>query len=149
MTTISIKKLIIFGTILLFTGFAAYAFAHGGGYHMVGGYGMMNGYHMGGGQMWNNLSAEDQNKMQDQMNDFFNSTKDLRELYNQKRIDLNQEYSKSERDQNKIDNLEKELFEISSNLEKERFEHMSGMHKLFADKAPGSNYGMRGSGGCF
>ena len=68
MTNYSIKRIIIFGTILLLTGFAAYAFAHGGGYHMGGdygygmmagyhrgGYGMMDGYHMGG-HMWNDLS---------------------------------------------------------------------------------------------
>ncbi|WP_020588177.1 hypothetical protein [Desulfobacter curvatus] len=94
MTKISIKNLIFFGTILLVTGFAAYAFAHGGGYHMGGGYGygMMNGYgyhHMGGGgHMWNNLSVEDQQKMQDQMNDFFSSTQELREQYYQKRVAL-------------------------------------------------------------
>jgi hypothetical protein len=32
MIKFSIKKLIVLGTILLITGFAAYAFAYGGGY---------------------------------------------------------------------------------------------------------------------
>lgn len=159
MTKISIKKLITFGTILLVTGFAALAFAHGGGYHMGDGYGygMMNGngyHHMGGGgHMWNNLSAEDQQKMQDQMNAFFSSTQELRTQYGQKRIELNTEYSKTEKDQAKIDALEKELFDISSKINEKRFEHTRKMRALFADKAIGFNDGMGmggyGYGGCF
>jgi zinc resistance-associated protein len=161
MTKISIKKLITFGTILLVTGFAALAFAHGGGYHMGGGYGygygMMNGngyHHMGGnGHMWNDLSVEDQQKMQDQMNAFFSSTQDLRKQYYQTRVDLNTEYSKSEKDQAKIDALEKELFDLSSKIEKKRFEHTRKMRELFADNATGFNHGMGmggyGYGGCF
>lgn len=152
MTKFSIKKIIVLGTIFLITGFAAYAFAQGGGYHMGGNYGqgMMNGYHMGnGGHMWNNLPAEDQQKMQDQMNEFFSSTKNLREQYSQKRLDLNQEYSKTEKEQAKIDSLEKELFDLSSKLEKQRFEHMTGIQKLFADKTPGFNMGRGSYSGCF
>lgn len=165
MNIFSIKKIIILGTVLLLTGFAVLAFAHGGGYHMRGGsgygmmngghmgdgygYGMMNGYHMGGGHMWNDLSVEDQQKMQDQMNKFFSSTRELRNQYDRKRVELNQEYAKPEADQARIDTLEKELFDLSSKIEKERFEHMSGMRKLFADKAPGYHMGRGGVGGCF
>ncbi len=152
MTKISIKKLIIFGTILIFTGFTAYAFAHSGKYHMGGGYGsgMMNGYHMGGGgHMWDDLSVKDQQKMHDQMNEFFSSTQELRKQYYQKRVELNQEYSKSEKDQAQIDTLEKELFDLSSQIEKSRFEHMNETQKLYSDKAPGYNMGRGGYGGCF
>jgi zinc resistance-associated protein len=162
MTKISIKKLITFGTILLVTGFTAYAFAYGGGYHMGDGYGygMMNGYgynhmdgyhHMGSGHMWNNLSVEDQQKMQDQMNAFFSSTQELRTQYDQKRVELNTEYSKSNKDQAKIDALEKDLFDLSSKIEQERFDHTRKMRELFADEATGFNYGMGGYGygGCF
>lgn len=149
MTNFSIKKLIILGTVLLVTGFTALAFAHGGGYHMGGGYGMMNAYHMGGGHMWNNLSVDDQQKMQDQMNIFFSSTQELRNQYYQKRTELNQEYANPEKDQTKVDALEKELFDLSTKIEKERFEHMKGMRNLFADKSPGYHMGRGGYGGCF
>lgn len=150
MTNFTTKNLMVFVTILSITGFAVYAFAHGGGNHMGGSYGMMNGYHMnGGGHMWNNLSAEDQKIMQDQMNDFFSSTQGLRDQYYQKKTELNQEYSKAEKDQAKIDSLEKELFGLSSKFEKERFEHMSGMRKLFADNPSNFRSGMGGYGGCF
>lgn len=159
MTKISIKKLIFFGIILMVTGFAAFAFAHGGGYHMGSGYGhgMMNGYgyhHMGGGgHMWNNLSAEDQQKMQDRMNAFFSSTRELRNQYDQKRVELKTEYSKSEKDQAKIDALENELFDLSSKIEKKRFEHSRNMRDFFADGSIGFNQGMGmggyGYGSCF
>jgi len=157
MTNHSIKKVFILGTILFLTGFAAYAFAHGSGYNMGGGYhrggyGMMNGYHMGG-HMWNDLSVEDQQMMHDQMNKFFSETQEVRTEYYQKRVELNKEYSKPEKDQAKIDTLEKELFDLSSKIEKKRFDHKREMQKLFSDKAPGFNYGMgmrgHGYGGCF
>ncbi len=151
MIKFTVKKLVVFVTILSITGFSVYAFAHGGGSPMGGGYGMMNGYHMnGGGHMWNSLSVEDQKKMQDQMNDFFSSTQGFRDQYYQKKAELHQEYSKTEKDQTKIDSLEKELFDLSSKFEKKRFDHMSGMRKLFADNPSNFRYGMGGGyGGCF
>ncbi|MCF6249483.1 MAG: periplasmic heavy metal sensor [Desulfobacula sp.] len=157
----TLKKILVLGTFFLVTGFAAYAFAYGGGYSMGGGYGMMNGgYHMGyggymmgsgmygNGQMWQNVSTEDQKKMQTQMDEFFSSTRELRDQYYEKRIELNREYSKSEKDQNKIDSLQKELFDLSANFEKQRFDHMTGMQKLFAGNTNGFS-GMGGYGGCF
>jgi len=164
MTNYSIKKIVIFGTILI-TCFAAYAFAHSGDSHRGGGYGygMMGGYHRGGygmmdsyrmgGHMWNDLSVEDQQKMHDQMNKFFSATQELKSEFYRKRVELNQEYSKSEKDQAKIDALEKELFDLSSKIEKKHFDHTREMQKRFADKAPGFNHGMSmgryGYGGCF
>ncbi|WP_020586783.1 periplasmic heavy metal sensor [Desulfobacter curvatus] len=162
MTNFSLKKVILFGTIFLITGFTAYAFAHGEGYHMgggygsgmMGGYGMMgDGYHMMGGygHMWNDLSPKDQQLMHDQMDKFFASTQDLRKQYYEKRVELNQEYAKSEKDQARISALEKDLFDISSKIEKARFENMNEMHKLFEGRIP-DGYMMgagRGYGGCY
>ena len=154
------KTVLVFGTILIFTGFTAYAFAHGGGYGygrgMMNGYymngpGMMDGYYMNGpGHMWNNMSQEDQQLMQDEMNKFFTATKDLRIQYDEKRIELEQEYAKPEKDQAKISTLEKDLFNLSTKLEKARFDHMSEMRKLFADKGYDGGYmmGAGGFGGC-
>lgn len=168
MTKTSTKKTLIFGIVALIIGFSVYAFAYGpgmmngggyGGYGMMnggGGYGpgMMNGYYMGnGGHMWDNLSVEDQQKMQDQMNNFFSTTQELRKQYYQKRVELNQEYSKSEKDRTKIDTLEKELFDLSTQIEKSRFDHMNKMQDLFTDNSPGNtpgNYmGRGGYLGCF
>lgn len=148
MTKISTKKTIIFGIVALITGFAVYAFAYGPGY------GMMNGYSMGGGgHMWNNLSVEDQQKMQDQMNNFFSQTQELRNQHYQKRVELNQEYSKPEKDQATINTLEKELFDLSTQIEKKRFDHMNKVQELFTANglrnAPGTYMGRGGYGGCF
>ncbi len=149
----STKTIIILGAILLITGIA---FAHGRGYHMGGGYGMMGGY--GGNHMmdgypmmngyhngWANLSDEDQKKMQDEMNAFFEDTKDLRAEYSQKRADLAQAYANPEKNQADIDRLEKELLDISSKFDKARFDHMTSMRKQFG----GDTYGMGYGRGCF
>jgi zinc resistance-associated protein len=159
MTNFSLKRVILFGTIFLITGFTAYAFAHGGGYHMGGGYGygmMGDGYHMMGGygHMWNALSPEDQQLMHDQMDKFFASTQDLRKQYYEKRVELNQEYANPEKDQARISALEKDLFDISSKIEKARFENMNEMHKRFAGRIPdgymmGTGRGYGGYGGCY
>jgi zinc resistance-associated protein len=157
MTNFSLKRVILFGTIFLITGFTAYAFAHGGGYQMGGGYHMMGGY----GHMWNALSTEDQQLMHDQMDKFFASTQDLRKQYYEKRVELNQEYanpekdqariSALEKDQARISALEKDLFDISSKIEKAQFENMNEMHKRFAGRIP-DGYMMgtgHGYGGCY
>jgi len=163
------KKTILFASIVLIAGvIAAQAFAHmGGNYQRRGGYNMMNNNHMGygnqmgygnhmgengimgNGYMMESLSAEDQKKMQDQMDEFYSSTKGLRGQYYQKRTGLNQEYSKSEKDQAKIDTLEKELFDLSAQIEKKRFENMNGMQKFYSNKGSGSYMGRVGYGGCF
>ena len=96
--------------------------------------------------MWNDLSVKDQQIMHDHMNKFFSETQGLRSEYYQKRVELNKEYSKPDKDQAKIDTLEKELFDLSSKIEKKCFDHTREMQKLFSDKAPDFNYGM-GMGG--
>ena len=157
------KKTILFGSIILITGIiASQAFAYmGGGYNMGNQYGMMGGSqmgygnHMGSGMngnnhMMQNLSAEDQKKMQDQMNTFFSSTRQIREQTYQKQLDLKQEYLKSDKDQGKIEALQKELFDLSARFEKERFSHMQTMQKLFSDKGNGNFMAMGGGyGDCF
>ncbi len=150
------KKTIFVASFILIAGIiASQAFAYmGGGYHMGGGYGMMNSYQMGYGMMGNGymmegLSAEDQQKMLDQMNNFFSSTKEVREQSYQKQLELNKEYAKSEKDQAKIETLQKELFDLSSQFEKERFNHMNTMQKLFPDKNFGNFRSMGGGyNGC-
>lgn len=148
------KKTILIASIILIAGIiASQAVAYmGGGYHMGGGYGMMNGNHMGygNGYMMESLSAEDQQKMLDQMNTFFSSTREIREQRYQKQLELNKEYLKSEKDQEKIATLQKELFDLSSRFEKERFNHMTTLQKLFSDKNNGNFIGMGGGygGGC-
>ncbi len=154
MTKLTTKKTLIVASIVLIAGIlASQAFGHmgggynnmGNGYHMGGGYGMMNG-----GHMMNGLSTEDQEKMQEQMNTFFSATKEVRELRSQKQLELNQEYAKTEKDQAKIDTLQKELFDLSAQFEKERFTHMTSMQKLFAGNTTGNFQGMAGGyNNCF
>ncbi len=157
MTKLTTKKTLIVASIVLIAGIlASQAFAHmGGGYGMMNGNHMGNGYMMsngmmGNGMMMNGLSAEDQEKMQEQMNTFFSATREVREQRDQKQLELNQEYAKTEKDQAKIDTLQKELFDLSAQFEKERFTHMTSMQKLFAGKTTGNFRGMGGGyNNCF
>lgn len=162
MKKITTRKTILALSILLIAGIiTSQAFAYmGGGYHMESGYGMMNGNQMGygsqagygmmgSGYMMENLSAENQQKMLDQMNTFFASTKEIREQSFQKQIELNKEYAKPEKDQAKIETLQKELFNLSAQFEKQRFDNRIAMQKLFPDNTTGAFTGMGGGyGGC-
>jgi Spy/CpxP family protein refolding chaperone len=173
MKKLTTKKTIGVTAILFIAGIiATQAFAYmGGGYHMGSGYGMMNGNqvgygnqmgygmmgngymgngYMGNGYMMENLSAENQQKMLDQMNSFFASTKEIREQRYQKQLELNKEYANPEKDQAKIETLQKELFDLSTQFEKQRFDNRIAMQKLFPDNNMSSFTGAnRGYGGCF
>ncbi len=151
------KKTILLISIILAVGFiATQVFAHmggynmGNGYHMGNGYNMMSGPHMGYGHMWNNLSAEDQKKMQDQMDTYFEATKDIRLQINQKQLELNTEALKTKQDPAVIDRLEQELFDLSAQLDKERFNHMKKMRTLFSgtDSRNFTGMGYGYGGGC-
>lgn len=168
MKKITTRKTVLAALILLIAGIiTTQGFAYmGGGYHMGSGYGMMNGNqgrygnqmgygmmgngYMGNGYMMENLSAENQQKMLNQMNSFFASTKEIREQSYQKQLELNKEYVNPEKDQAKIDTLQKELFDLSTQFEKQRFDNMIAMQKLFPDNNTYSFTGARGGyGGCF
>ncbi len=167
MSKFTSKKTIFIASIILIAGIiASQAYAHmGGGYNMMpgsqmvsgghmmdnGGAGMMmgsgqmiNNYQMGNGYMMENFSAEDQQKILDQMNAFFTSTKVNRDQSYLKQIELNKEYTKSEKDQVKINGLQKELFELSVQFNEKRFEHMTTMQKLFSSKNSQFLMGMGG-----
>ena len=151
----TLKKTLLFAVILLIASLSVYAFAHSGRNHMRGFSGMGYGNHMGygmnyyrGGHMLDSLSIDDQAKMQEQMNAFFSDTKEIREKKYNKRLELNQEYSKSEVDNEKIKRLQSELFDLSSQFEKQRFEHRATMQELFGNQNNRYNTG-RGYGRCF
>lgn len=151
------KKTAVVAAILFIAGIiATQAFGFmGSGNQMGGNYGMMNKNHMGYGMMGNGpmmgtLSVEDQQKMMDRMNAFFDSTKDIREQIYQKQVELDTEAAKPEQDQERIGMLQKELFELSSQFEKQRFDHMLAMRELFPDEDNESFRGMGGRNGyCF
>ncbi len=150
------KKTILLVSIILTAGFiATQVYAHmggynmGGGYHMGNGYNMMSGpnmgYGMGYGHMWNNLSAEDQKKMQGQMDSYYEATKGIRLQINQKQLELNTEALKTKQDPAVIDKLEQELFDLSAQLDRERFNHMKKMRSLFPGN-DGRSFMSRGMG---
>ena len=159
MKKIITKKTMVLASILLITAvIGTQAFAQMGrgrnnmrnntragyGNHMGNGYMMGGGYMMGNGCMMNNLSVEDQQKMLDQMNKFFNSTKTLRGEIYQTRLELNQEIAKKDVDETKVADLQKELIDLFAKFNKARYDHMSAMQKLNINNNGTDNFmGMR------
>jgi len=153
------KKSILAVSVILIAGFiASQAVAHMNGSM----YGNQNGYgnHMMGygNYMGPNISVEDQAKMHEQMDAFFEATKGIREKIYKKRVALSREYAKDKKDQGAIDTLENDLFDLNTQLEKKRFEHMKAMQDLFPYEngrygtGMGQGYGMgmgHGYGGCY
>lgn len=151
MNKFTAKNTILPAAILLIIGIiATQAFAHMGGNFGGGWFGMMGRSHMGNGYMMSNFSVEDQQKMQDRMNTFFSETADIREQIYRKQLELEQEYAATEMDQAKIEEIQKQLFDLNTRFEKERFNHMTAMQQLFPDQGRSGFYG-RGNryGNCF
>ena len=167
MKHINIKKAVTATAILLVTGFfavQAFAYMGGGRHHRGGGYGMMhNGGHMGygsddrggygmhhNGHMWNNLTREEQGRIQNRMDQFHSSTQDLRDRYYQTRQKLNAAYADPRTDRATIEQLNKKLVEISSKVEEKRLNHMTELRNEFGGRIGGYHGGMaRGYGGCY
>ena len=167
MTRTNIKKTVTAAAILLITGFfavQAFAYMSGGGYHRGGGYGMMNnGGHMGygsghmngygmnqNGHMWNNLTREEQSRLQNRMDQFRSSTKNLRDRYYQTRQELNRAYADPRTDRATIEQLNEKLVDISSELEQKRLNHRADLRNEFGGRIGGFHGGMaRGYGGCY
>jgi len=153
-------KTTLFLAAIFLVSFSVYAFAHGGRTYMGSsnhmGYGNHMGYnsHMGGygmmynDNMWEDLSAEGQTRMQESMNKFFSDTKEIREARYNKQLELNKEYSKTEIDKGKVKKLQNEIFDLSSKFEKKRYEHMETVQELFGNET--NRYSaVRGYQGCF
>lgn len=152
MKTYSLKPLVVSGLILLIIGFGGYASA--GTYnHMYDRYKMTNGHQpMGEPKGGNNamvdtpsytgqcdlsdLSADNQKKAKEVVDRFYTSTKDLKEAYHQKQIDLRKAHNLRRGKfgaRAKINRLERELSVLSSQLEKNRLDYSVALRNLGVD----------------
>jgi Spy/CpxP family protein refolding chaperone len=140
-------------------GVAALAYAgdgYGPGYgrHMMGrggmwghmmddgpGYGHMRGY-MGCGA---DLSREDAAKLEDLREKFFDQTRDLRNTIRDKRFALNDELEKSDPDQAKVINLQKEISALESEFDQKSLAHRLEVRKALPETVYGAGYGRRGA----
>ena len=149
----TVGKVIGVTAIVAIVGFAATSFAgwgRGGGYCL----GQGPGWGQQGGQgpgFQGNLSDQDIDKLNQDRQAFFESTRDLREKLNQKELELRAEMAKQDPDVNKAVSLQKEVSDLESQLNQKRVEQRIKMQKenpeFFAERGYGRGYGYGPRGG--
>jgi len=95
------------------------------------------GYGPGSGYMMGNLTEDEAKKINDQREEFFKATEDLRQDIYAKELELNSELAKKNIDTEKAAKLQKEISELESNFDQKRLEHMIKMKKLNPNLARG------------
>ena len=92
----------------------------------------------------NNLSDEDLDKVNKQIETFFKETGDLRQSIMAKNLELRAELAKKKPDTKKAIGLQKELSRLESELEQKRVAHIIEMRKI--NPEAGTGYG---AGRCY
>jgi Spy/CpxP family protein refolding chaperone len=161
-TTRITKTLITVSVILLVSGTVAFAqggYGRGWDRNMVGydcrmagpgyggGYGMGPGPRMRGYGMRNNLSEEDQAKL-DQLRDaFFKETRDIRGKIDENRVALRNEMVKDNPDEAKVLKLQKQISSLEDDFDQKAIKHRLEVKKILPDDFQGRGFGMgRGHG---
>lgn len=163
----NMKSSLGIAALVLTLGIAALAFGYDGygswyGGHMMG-YGGGNGYLMGPGMMgfgqryghmrgnygpnaYGNLSQNEANKLQQSQDEFFDETRDLRDSIRKKQFALNDELSKTNPDEAKVADLQKQLSQLESQFDRQALDHQLSIRKEFPQgtSAHGRGYGRRG-----
>jgi hypothetical protein len=149
-------------------GYGGHMMGYGGGYGMMGygggygynmGPGMMGyggGYGPGYGHMWGNsgpngygnLSQEDAAKLQQSQDQFFDQTRDLRNSIRDKQFALNDELQKTNPDNAKIADLQKQLSQLESQFDQKALDHQLELRKEFPQNTYSGGYGYGRGGYC-
>ncbi len=140
------KGIITLAALAVF-GISTFAFAGwGGGYgHGIGsgmmGPGMMGpGWQQGGGGYYENLSADDIAKLNQQRADFFRETENTRQQLYEKDLALQSELAQENPDTAKASSLQSDISRLQSDLDQKRLEYDLQARK----SAPNYNRGYRG-----
>jgi Spy/CpxP family protein refolding chaperone len=116
----------------------------GHGYHKGPGYHQGYGPHMGSGYGRGNMTEEEFQKFQNKRQEFFDSTRSLREQIYNKRSNLRNEMAKENPDREKLAGLQNELNQLEGQFEQKRLDHMLEMRKI--NPNAGQGYYGRGPG---
>ncbi len=102
------------------------------------------GYGPGSGYMMGNISEDEAKQINDQREEFFKATEDLRQDIYAKEMELNSELAKKNIDTEKAAKLQKEISALESKFDQKRLEHMIKMKKLNPNLARGFGGGTPG-----
>lgn len=160
-----ITKIMITVSLILLVG-SATAFAQGGrgrgwdqnpcdGYGRMMGPGYDDGCGMGSGQrhpmkgqgIQNNLSEEDQAKLDQLRTAFFKETREVRGKIDENRVALRNEMVKDNPDEAKALKLQKQISALKSDLDQKTIKHRLEVKKALPDTFPGRGFGMGGGHG--
>jgi zinc resistance-associated protein len=144
------KKLLAGLAVLAFVGLSGLAFAHSElgyrGHHMGYGDHMRMGYgsHMGYGDYgrYSGLTDEKVKSLDKARNDFFNTTRKLRNNIFQKQLELRSELARQEPDSGKAKDIQKELSGLEAKFDRKHLEHKLEINNI----APKFNRGFAGRG---
>jgi zinc resistance-associated protein len=160
------NTLIITGIALLISISAVYAFAHDSGWSRGRGYGHMMGHDswgpgMHGGYMYDqrgdydNLSADEIAKLDQQRAEYLKATENIRQKLYEKELALRSELAKEDPDTGKASTLQSDISKLQSNLDQERLNYEIKARKSAPNYNRGSggygpmmSYSPRGSGYC-
>jgi hypothetical protein len=126
--------------ILLMAGFLISTMAAGASADMGRGYGYRGQMHHGeyGASGWgafNNLSAEDIGKLDEERKAFFEDTRDLRREVYQKRLELASEMAKKNPDAARAAAIQKEISDTRAQLAQKHLDHLFRVRKINPDLA--------------
>ena len=155
------NTLIITGIALLITIAAVSAFAHDSGWsrsrgygHMMGsdswgGPGMQRGYMYDQGGYYDNLSADEIAKLDQQRAEYFKATENIRQKLYEKELALRSELAKENPDTSKASKLQSDISTLQSNFDQERLNYEIKARKSTPSYNRGPRgYGPRGGGYC-
>jgi len=163
------NTLIITGIALLFSIASFTAFAHDSGWSRGRGYGHMMGtdswgpgmhrgymYDQGDqGEYYDNLSADEIEKLNQQRAEYFEATENIRQALYEKELALRNELAKQDPDTDKASALQSDISKLQSNLDQERLNYEIKARKSAPNYNRGSGdygtmmgYGPGGGGYC-
>jgi len=161
------NTLIITGIALLISIAAVSAFAHDSGWsrsrgygHMMGsdswgGPGMHRGYMYDQGGYYDNLSADEIAKLDQQRAEYFKATENIRQTLYEKELALKSELAKEDPDTDKASTLQSDISKLQSNLDQKRLncelkarKSAPNYNRGSGDYGPMMGYAPRGGGYC-
>ena len=155
MKTIKRSSIILVVAVFALVGVSSYAFAqwgygphHGRGMGYQGndacpGYGQGYGRGPRGGGYGNDLTEEQVKLLDEERENFFAATKDVRRKIYQKELSLRSELVKENPDPETAKGLQKEISQLKSEFDRKRLDHQLKMREI----APEGGWGFKGRGG--
>lgn len=153
------NKIVFISAVITMLGFSTYGFAqmgmgqyhygdmhHGPGWHH-------QGYGPRGYDPWGNLSADEIKQIEEERKAFFEATKEIRQQFYQKRLEIRSELAKKNPDAEMAAELQKEISALKAQMGQKRLDHILKLKKINPDVGRGlmgrgrMGYGMMGPKG--